>query len=125
MKDGVDGSERIGESKSKGMGAGLCNDVIGSEILFRELLRSTSGVEMFGFDEYLIANLEVWCWRSVFIGRDLVLFLGVGDRRLELLVKQFGGCEIFKIFVVGDNIDQKSQTFVVVSPNFEGFKDCE
>ena len=42
---------------------------------------------MLGFDKYLIADLEVWCWRSVFIGRDLVLFLGIGDHRLELLVK--------------------------------------
>ena len=42
---------------------------------------------MFSFDKYLIADLEVWCWRSVFIGRDLVSFLGIGDRRSELLVK--------------------------------------
>ena len=87
MKDGVDRLEGIGESKSEGMGAGLCDDVIGTKILFRELLRRTSGVEMFGFDEYLIANFEIWCQRSVFVGRDLVSFLGIRDHRLELLVK--------------------------------------
>ena len=38
MKDGVNGSEGIRESKSEGMGAGLCDDVVGTKILFRELL---------------------------------------------------------------------------------------
>ena len=38
MKDRVNGSEGIGESKSEGMGAGLCNDVVGTKILFKELL---------------------------------------------------------------------------------------
>ena len=37
----------------------------------------------------------------------------------------FGGHEIFKIFVVGDNVDWRSWTFKVVSPNFEGFEDHE
>ena len=87
MKDGVNGSEGIGESKGEGMGAGLCNDVVGTEIFFRELLRRMSGAEMFSFDKYLIADLEIWCQRLVFISRDLVLFLGIVDRRLELLVK--------------------------------------
>ena len=87
MKDGVNGSEGIGESNSEGMGAGLCDDVVGTKILFRELLRRTSGVEMFGFDKYLIADLEIWCRRSMFVGRDLVSFLGIGDRQSELLMK--------------------------------------
>ena len=38
MKDRVDGSEGIGELKSEEMGAGLCNDVVGTKIHFRELL---------------------------------------------------------------------------------------
>ena len=38
MKDGVDGSEGIRELKGEGVGAGLCDDVVGTEILFRELL---------------------------------------------------------------------------------------
>ena len=59
MKNGVDGSEGIRESKSEGMGAGLCDDIVGTEILFRELLQRMSGVEMFGFDKYLITNFEV------------------------------------------------------------------
>ena len=42
---------------------------------------------MFGFDKYLIANFEIWCWRLVFISRDLVSFLNIIDRQLELLVK--------------------------------------
>ena len=42
---------------------------------------------MFGFDENLVADFEVWCWRSAFVGGDLVLFLSVGDCRLELLAK--------------------------------------
>ena len=42
---------------------------------------------MFGFDKYLITDLEVWCWGLVFISRDLVLFLGIRDCRSELLVK--------------------------------------
>ena len=46
-----------------------------------------SGVEVFSFDKYLITDLEIWSWRSVFIGRDLVSFLGVRDCRSELLVK--------------------------------------
>ena len=79
MKDGVDRSEGIGELKGEGMGASLSNDLVGIETLFRELLRRTSGVEVFSFNKYLIANLEIWCWRSTFIGCDLVLFLGVGD----------------------------------------------
>ena len=36
--------------------------------------------------------------------------------------EKFGDREIFKIFVVGDDINRRSQTFEVVSPNFEGFK---
>ena len=39
--------------------------------------------------------------------------------------EEFGGRKIFKIFVVGDDIDWRSQTFKVVSPNFEGFEDCK
>ena len=42
---------------------------------------------MFGFDENLVADFEVRCWRSAFVGGDLVSFLSVGDRRSELLVK--------------------------------------
>ena len=87
MKDGVYGSEGIGELKGERIGASLSNDVVGTEILFRELLQRMSGVEMFSFDKYLIANFEIQCRRSVFVGRDLVLFLGIGDRQLELLVK--------------------------------------
>ena len=79
MKDRVDGSEGIGESKSEGMGASLCDDVVGTKILFRELLQRMSGVEMFSFDKYLIADFELWCRRSAFVSGDLVLFLGIGD----------------------------------------------
>ena len=61
------------------MGAGLSDDVIGTKVLFRELLQRTSGAEMFSFDEYLIANLEIQCQRLVFIGRDLVSFLSIRD----------------------------------------------
>ena len=43
------------------MGASLSNDVVGTKILFRELLLRMSGLEVFGFDKYLIANLEIWC----------------------------------------------------------------
>ena len=39
--------------------------------------------------------------------------------------EQFSGHEIFEIFVVGDNIDQRSWTFEIVSPDFEGFEDHE
>ena len=42
---------------------------------------------MFGFDENLVADFEVWCRRLVFVGGDLVSFLSVGDRRSELLVE--------------------------------------
>ena len=87
MKDGVNGSEGIRESKGEGMGAGLCDDVVGTKIFFRELLQRMSGAEMFGFNEYLIADFEIRCQRSVFVSRDLVLFLGIGDRRSEVLVK--------------------------------------
>ena len=44
-------------------------------------------MEMFGFDEYLIADFEIQCQRLAFVGRDLVSFLGIGDCRSELLVK--------------------------------------
>ena len=37
MKDRVDRSEGIGESKGEGMGASFCDDVVGTEILFGEL----------------------------------------------------------------------------------------
>ena len=39
--------------------------------------------------------------------------------------EQFGGCEIFKIFVIGDDIDQRSQIFEIMSPDVEGFKHHE
>ena len=39
--------------------------------------------------------------------------------------EEFCGCKIFEICVVGDDIDWRSQTFEVVSPDFEGFKDCK
>ena len=42
---------------------------------------------MFSFDEYHIADLEIWCQRLVFIGGDLVSFLSIRDCQLELLVK--------------------------------------
>ena len=37
--------------------------------------------------------------------------------------KEFGGPKIYEIFVVGDNVNRRSWTFEVVSPDFEGFKD--
>ena len=61
MKDGVDGSEGVGELKGEGVGASLSDDIIGTKILFRELLLRTSGLEVFGFDEDLIANFEIQC----------------------------------------------------------------
>ena len=39
MKDGVDRSEGIGELKGEGMGASLCDDVIGTKIFFRASLK--------------------------------------------------------------------------------------
>ena len=39
--------------------------------------------------------------------------------------EEFGGRKVFEIFVVGDDFNQRSQTFEVVSPNFEGFEDHE
>ena len=39
--------------------------------------------------------------------------------------EEFGDHEIFKIFVVCDDVYWRSWTFKVVSPDFEGFKDCE
>ena len=87
MKDRVDGSEGIGELKGEGTGASLSDDVVGTKIVFRELLQRTSGLEMFGFDKYLVTDLQIWCQRSVLIGSDLVLFLSIGPHRLELLVK--------------------------------------
>ena len=39
--------------------------------------------------------------------------------------EEFGGHKVFEIFVVGDDVDRRSRTFEVVSPNFEGFKDHE
>ena len=38
MKDWVDGLEGIRELKGEGMGADLSDDVVGTKILFRELL---------------------------------------------------------------------------------------
>ena len=69
------------------MGASLSNDIIETKILFRGLLQRTSGLEVFSFNKYLIADFEIWCWRSVFIGSDLVSFLSIRDHQLELLVK--------------------------------------
>ena len=60
------------------MGASLSNDVVGTKILFRELLLRMSGLEVFGFDKYLIANLEIWCQGSMFVDSDLLLFLSTG-----------------------------------------------
>ena len=86
MKDGVDRSEGIEESKGEGMGAGLCNDVVGTEILFRELLQRTGGAEVLSFDKYFIADFEIQCQRLVFIGSDLVSFLSV---RVNALVSSY------------------------------------
>ena len=41
-------------------------------------------MEVFGFDEHLIADFEIWCWRPVFVGGDLI---SVGNHQLKLLVK--------------------------------------
>ena len=41
------------------------------------------------------------------------------------MCEEFGGHEIFEIFVVSDDVDRRSQTFEVVSPDFEGFEDHE
>ena len=41
------------------------------------------------------------------------------------LSEEFGGREIFEIFVVGDDVNWRSRTFEVVSPDFEGFEDHE
>ena len=74
MKDRMDRSEGIGESKGEGVGASLSDDVIGTKILFRKLLQGMSGLEMFSFEKYLITDFEIWCQRLVFVGSDLVLF---------------------------------------------------
>ena len=42
---------------------------------------------MFGFDENLVADFEVRCQRSVFVGGDMLSFLSIGDHQLELLVE--------------------------------------
>ena len=39
--------------------------------------------------------------------------------------ERFDGCKIFEIFVIGDDVNQRSWTFQEVSPDFEGFEDCE
>ena len=39
--------------------------------------------------------------------------------------EQFSGYKIFEIFVVSDDVDRRSWTFQVVSPDFEGFEDRE
>ena len=45
---------------------------------------------------------------------------------LDLLSgEKFGGRKIFEIFVVGDDVNQRTQTFEVVSPKFEGFENRE
>ena len=38
---------------------------------------------------------------------------------------KFGGCEMFEICVVSDDVDWRSWTFKVVFPCFEGFEDCK
>ena len=87
MEDRVDGSEGIGESEGEGVGASLSDDIIGAKVLFGELFQGTSSSEVFGFDEDLVTDFEVWCWRLAFVSGDLVLFLSVRDCQLELLVK--------------------------------------
>ena len=39
--------------------------------------------------------------------------------------EEFGGCKIFEIFVVSDDVDWRSWTFEVLSPDSEGFEDCK
>ena len=75
----INGSGGIRESEGEGVGASLCDDVIGTEVLFREFFLRTGGAEMSSFNKYLITNFEIWCQRSVFIGRDLVLFLVIRE----------------------------------------------
>ena len=79
MKDGVDRSEGVRESKGEGIGASLSDDVIGTKIFFREFVQGTSGLEMFSFDEDFIANFGIQCKRLALIGGDLISFLSITD----------------------------------------------
>ena len=80
MKDGVEGSEGIGELKGEGVCTGLGDNVVGTQVVFRELLQGTGGLEVFSFDKYFITNFEIWCWRSVVVSSDLVsLLMSIGD----------------------------------------------
>ena len=47
------------------------------------------------------------------------------DQRTCCLVSSLVVVNFFEIFVIGDDVDQRSWTFKVVSPDFEGFEDHE
>ena len=83
----MNGTHAIRESKGKRMGAGLGNDFKWTKEFFREFLGGSRGMDVLGFNEDLIGDLEVRRWVMTSIGRNGVLALSLGDGCSEMLVE--------------------------------------
>ena len=87
MENGMDGAECIGELEGEGMGTGFSDDGVQTEILVGKLLGRSGSSEIFGLDENLVADLEVWWSGASGVGGTLITFLSFGDCGPEFLVK--------------------------------------
>ena len=71
-------------------GVGLVSDLreyfVGSKIFFGELLGRAGSSDVFGFHEYLVANLEIGSRSSSAVSRMSLLDLSFGDSFSEVLV---------------------------------------
>jgi hypothetical protein len=92
VEDRVYSSHGIRELESEGMGAGLSEDLVGAEILLRELPSRACSTKELCLDEYLISDFEVRSWKPICIGRTFITFLRGGNLGLE------DGMEFVKIY---------------------------
>ena len=83
----MDGLECIGELEGERMGTGFGDDGVRAEIFVGKLLGRSGGSEIFGLDENLVADLEVWSSGASGVGGTLITFLSFGDGGPEFLVK--------------------------------------
>ena len=82
VEDGVNTSEGVGKSEGERVSAGPGDNLVGSEILLRELCGGTGGAEELGFDECVLSNLEVRCRGTPEVSVTLIAFLRVSNDNL-------------------------------------------
>ena len=85
--DGMDAAHRFRKGKGVGLGTGLGDDVVRTEILFGELRRGSSRLEELGLNVDFVAYLEVRRWCSACVGGTLISLLSLSDVVLEIFVE--------------------------------------